>query len=100
MTLSPQLRRAINAQKTNEVFLTLLTLTHPDWIEPIPLVNNSTDIISRANVYRAFTFTFVLHQDDGEKVRDVTITFDNTTLDLMALLLTVTTEISVLIQHV
>ncbi|QQS08663.1 MAG: DUF1833 family protein [Phycisphaerales bacterium] len=49
-------RRAIYAQETGEVFLFLLTLSHPQLLQPIRVVNNNEDVTSDGFVYQRFPF--------------------------------------------
>lgn len=54
---STAFRRAIFKPETDEVFLYLLTITHPDLDGPLRFVANSEDIVSRGETYTAFPFT-------------------------------------------
>jgi len=94
LSLLQQLMR----QETSDVVLTLLTLDHPAWEAPIRLVNNSSDIVSRGNVYTAFPFSIVLPPDDGETTREANITMDNTSLEIIGFLRSVIDEIPATIE--
>ncbi len=98
-TLTPQLLAQIFAQESTDPFLMLLTLTHPD-ITTIRLVNNTVNITSRSQVFTAFPFTVTLPADDGEVAREVSIEFDNVSLDLIDEIRTVTTPIEVKLEMV
>ena len=91
--LPDSIRRELFKQESGEVVLTLLTLSHPSFGEPIRLVNNSSDVVSRGNVYVAFPFTITLPTDDGETFREASIVLDNTSLELIGHLRSVTEEI-------
>ena len=49
-------RRAMFAQQTGEVPLCLLTLSHASMSEPIRVVNDGRDLISRGTTYQSFPF--------------------------------------------
>jgi Domain of unknown function (DUF1833) len=88
------------SQQSDDVFLILLTLSHPTFASDIRLVNNSTDIVSRGDTFTAFPFKIRLPVDDGESNREVSIEFDNVSLELLDELRTVTTSIEVNIEMI
>lgn len=98
--LTPELLAQLYYQESEDVFLTLLTLSHPSFASDIRLVNNSEDIISRTNTYIAFPFKIRLPVDDGESGREVSIEFDNVSLEILDELRIVTTAINVKIEMV
>jgi len=59
--------QAVTQERTNAVFLMLLTIDHPDLSSPLCLVNNTVAITSRATVYQPFNFAVQLEEekDDG-----------------------------------
>ncbi len=99
-SLTPELLAQLYYQESEDVFLTLLTLTHPSFAGPIRLVNNSVDIISRGQTFTAFPFKLRLPVDDGESAREVSIEFDNVSLEILDELRTVTTSIEVKMEMV
>lgn len=65
-TLSPAAKAALFKQQTGEVFLTLLTLNHPSMSEPIRLVNDGRDLISRGATFQRFPFEITMPEEtDG-----------------------------------
>lgn len=54
---------ALMAQDTEEVFLVLLTLSHPSLLADICVVNNTEDIVSNGVTYIAFPFELTLPND-------------------------------------
>lgn len=76
-SLSLAARQAVNAQETDEVFLLLLTLDHEDIAEPIRVVNNTEDVVSRGDTYIAYPFEITLPDEDPESVARVTLRIDN-----------------------
>lgn len=99
-SLSPELLAQIFAQESNDPFLMLVTLTHASFSSPIRLVNNTVDVVSNGHTYTAFPMRIRLPTDDGETMRDVTIEFDNVSLDLITSIRSVTTEISAQIDMI
>lgn len=71
------------AQQSDDPFLTLITLNHPDWSVPTYLVNNSEDVISNGLTFNPFPFKIVLPTDDGETARKIALELDNVSLDLI-----------------
>jgi hypothetical protein len=57
---STRFRAAAYAQETGECPLLLLTISHADLDEPIRVVHNGEDIVSRGNTYLAAAFEFVI----------------------------------------
>ncbi len=96
--LSNELKAQLFAQESDDPFLTLVTLQNPFFVTR--LVNNSSDIISRANAFTAFPMKIRLPVDDGSSQRDFTIDFDNVSLELITNLRSVTSPIGVTIEMV
>lgn len=97
--LSPELLAQLFAQESVDPFLVLFTLTHADF-DTIRLVNNSETIISRGDTFLAFPISMILPVDDGQTAREVTIDFDNVSLELIDAIRTVTTQIDVKMEMV
>lgn len=83
MSLSPELLAQLFAQDSGDPFLTLLTLSHPSYAQPLRFVNNTDAIISRGNTFQPFFFDFILPKDDGETIKEISIDFDNVSLELI-----------------
>lgn len=96
--ISTELRRQLFKQESEDPFLTLVTLTNPSFTTR--LVNNSSDIVSRANTFIAFPMKITLPADDGQTARSFNIDIDNVSLDLIAGLRSVTGNIGVTIEMV
>ena len=69
--------QAINAQNTGEVFLTLLTLSHPLLTSSLRFVNNITDIVSNGHTYTAWAFELPFPELGGDTLPSLTLTIDN-----------------------
>lgn len=77
MTLSTEMKAALFQQETDEVFLTLLTLSHEDLAATIYLVDNTENITSNGIVFTAFPFRFTLPMNDPKQPPRATIEIDN-----------------------
>lgn len=95
--VSAQLLAQLFGQVSNDPFLMLVTLSHSSF-STIRLVNNTVDITSRGQTYSAFPMEITLASDDGESAREVRITFDNVSLELIDELRSVTTSIDVKVE--
>lgn len=92
----PQLLQEVS----DDPFLMLIVLEHPDFPETVRLVNNTSDITSRGNTYTAFPMKMVLPPDDGESERLVNLEIDNTGLDLITLFRSITTPIEAKVEMI
>ncbi len=90
--LSNELKAQIFGQESSDPFLTLVTLTGPDF--SYYLVNNTTDIVSAGQTFTAFPMKIRLPVDDGESAREFQIEFDNASLLLIRALRSVTSPIN------
>jgi len=76
--LSGPARAAIFAQSTDEVFLVLLTIAHPNIADgPLRFVNNMSNIFSRGNEYLAFPFDIILPDENENRPPRAKLTIDN-----------------------
>lgn len=98
--LSPELLAQMFGQQSDDPFLTLVTLSHPDFAADIRLVNNTANIISNGLEFQAFPMRIVLPRDDGESAREVSIEFDNVALELIDDIRAVTDFIDVRLEMV
>jgi hypothetical protein len=97
--MTPNLIAQLFAEESNDPFIMLVTISHPDF-PTIRLVNNTVDIVSRSNTFQAFPFKFRLPVDDGETQRNVEIQLDNTSLELVSAFRSVVTPMNVLLELV
>ena len=65
-TLSTAARASLFAQQTGEVFVQLLTLEHPDLVEPIRVCSDSIDTVSGGLTYQRFPFTITMPPEDED----------------------------------
>jgi len=97
--LTPALLVQLYGQDSSDPFLMLVTLSHTSFGN-ICLVNNSENITSNSIIYTAFPMSIILPADDGEKSREVSIEFDNVSLELVNEIRTVTTPINIKVDMV
>ncbi len=76
-TLSSTAITSIMAENTGEVWLFLLTITHPSITDTLYFVNNNEALTSRGNVYIPFPFTVELPTEDSENLGEVRLKIDN-----------------------
>ena len=75
-TITAAAVREMLAQNSAEVFLVLLTFSHPS-IAALRLVNNTQDVISRGNTYVAFPFDITLPNDVADRMVSVQLSINN-----------------------
>lgn len=90
--LSNELKTQLFKQESEDPFLTLVTLTGPDFV--YRFVNNNEDVVSNGETYQAFPMKIRLPADDGESNREFQIEFDNASLLLIVALRSVTEPIN------
>lgn len=95
MSFSSAFKIALLEQNTDEVFLWLLTIEHQESSTTFRLVNNLDDVVSRGDTYMAFPFQFVLPEDDGETLPTIQISVDNVSLELIEIVRTYGTGITI-----
>ena len=78
-----------NAQQTNEVWLVLLTITHPD-ITTLRFVNNTDNVVSNSQTFTAFPFEVVLPTQDADNIPRASLRIDNVDRSIVAALRTLT----------
>jgi hypothetical protein len=68
--------RGLLAQETADVWLVLLTISHPDLSDDIRVVNNNVNVSYSGDTYVAFPFKIELPSESEEKASDVTLEID------------------------
>lgn len=74
--LSPAAARAVLARESEEVFLVLLEISHPD-IPPVRIVNNTEKVIRTEGEYLPYPFEAVLPDDTDNASPQVMLRIDN-----------------------
>lgn len=83
-TLSTAATQSLADQESEEVWLALLTLSHPDLGEPVRVVSNTEDIVSNGHTYTALPFVLEL-PDDGPDPGVARLRIDNVTREIVTL---------------
>ncbi|UWQ77396.1 DUF1833 domain-containing protein [Leisingera sp. M658] len=97
---SPRFIQAANAQESGEVFLPLVTLSHPDWAVPERLVRDLNPIMHGGEVFTPAAFDISLPDDVEEGTPVMTWSVDNTDLRLVGLLRGVRNKVLVEVVYV
>lgn len=71
------------AQQTDEVYLILLEVDHPNLGAPLRFVNNDANVTSGGNVYTAFPFEVTMPDDKEGKEPQAEIKVDNVSRELI-----------------
>lgn len=74
--------RALMAQETAEVFIPLLRISHPGLTDPILLAYNTEDVVRTDGTYRPYPFQINLPTQSDEEVPTVSLTVDNSDLEV------------------
>jgi hypothetical protein len=77
---------AINAQETDEAFIVLVTIEHPDLPAPEYLNNSGANIVSRGNIFLACNFQPTLSDDSDDQPPQAKLVIDNIDRRLVAAL--------------
>lgn len=99
-TLSPTALRAGFEQQTDEVFLVLLQITHPNIPDAIRVVNNNENITSNGELYVAYPFEIELPGEDSEQPPLARLRIDNVDRLLVATVREIATPPQVTIRVV
>ena len=98
--LSLAARTSIYAQETAETWLTLLTLTHPIGPTPIRIVNDMVDHVSRGNIFIGFPFELQLPNESDASPSQVILKIDATENRVMAVIRSLPSAPTVLMEVV
>ena len=102
-TLSTTAIRAMLAERTGEVALTLLRIFpfgDTDPANAYRLVNNSEDVTSDSLLYTAFGFDLTLPEENGESLPSVNLVIDNVGQELASPMLANTDPLTVELEIV
>lgn len=98
--LSTAATASANAQFTDEVWLTLLTINSPELETPLRFVNNNVSVTSRGNVYLAFPFDIDFPGQDEESPGEARLSIDNIDRMIVNFVRTISTPPTVTIEVV
>jgi hypothetical protein len=82
-SVSEALRRAVHAQETEEAFLVLLTIEHPELEQTIRVSSDAVDTLSRSETYLAFPFDLQLPEEGEERPPRARLTIDNVSREIV-----------------
>ncbi len=98
--LSQTARQALYAGETGEVFLVLLTLSHPSLTEPIRVSSDAVNTVSRGDTFIAYPFDLFIPDDTESASPRARLTIDNIDRQIVAAVRNATTAPSILIEIV
>lgn len=107
--LSPAAKQAIFSRQTGEVFVALLTISNPNFVDDIRLSNDPTQLlpeagvpgtVSRGKEYLYMPFVPELPKQDDSGVARVRITIDNTDRRMVQAIRTATSALRVTLEIV
>ena len=99
-TVSGLTRQALYAAETEETFLILLTLTHPDLIVPIRVTSDAVATVSRGNDFVPFPFDLVLPDDQENRAPRARLAIDNIDRQIVIAIRTLSSAPTVLMEIV
>ena len=76
--VSDTVKQAVFAAETDELFITLLTLDHDDFDDPIRVNSSGADVTSNGDLYIAFPFSLVLPKEQEGVPPRAQLSIDNT----------------------
>jgi len=86
MRLTPAQTKAAQAAETDEVFIILVEIHHPNFPTPFYMTENTETIVHGGNDYVSWPFKLILSYDDGEKLPEVFLTIANVDLELVRII--------------
>lgn len=100
MARSPEFTRTTRARETGDVLLELVTLEHADFASTIRRVDNTADFESRGYTWRGRPMSVSLPRDAGGSAQLGRIVFDDTDLEVVEALRSISTPPGVLVEVV
>lgn len=76
-TLSTETLRALYSQESGEVFAPLLTISHPDLVDPVRIVGDMVNLTKGTDTYTAAPFSYELPSDQEGKIQSIKIRIEN-----------------------
>lgn len=97
-TLSGPAGESLMDETTDEVWLTLLTISHASLAEPIRVVHNNEAITSRGNEFTAYAFQFIMPGQGGDGPGEAQLSIDNTDRVIVETIRSITDAPDVLVE--
>jgi hypothetical protein len=82
-SLSTTAKQAIFSQTSDEVFLVLVTVDHPDMAQPIRVTSDGVDTISRGNTFIPFPFSLTLPSESEDSPPRAILSISNVNLSVI-----------------
>lgn len=98
--LSPTALQSAFAQETGEVWLVLLTITHPSLTTPLRFVNDMQGLTSRGNVFQPFPFEVEFPGEDADQPTDARLVIDNVDRSIVQTIREITSPPEVMMEVV
>jgi len=89
--VSQSVREALFAQETDQVFVPVLTISHPEIAEPYRVVGNTQDLIKDGETYTAVPFRFELPDDQEDRIQTIKIQIENVSRTLVEMVRNIST---------
>lgn len=74
---------ALTEAQTSEVFLTLITIDHAEFDEPIQATSDGVDTVSNGETFVPYPFEFQLHPDGPDEIGRARIRISNVGREIM-----------------
>ena len=98
--LTTAAKRALAASETQEAFLILLTIDHPDLAPPIRVTSDAVDTVSRGETFIAFPFALSLPDDSDDRPPRARLAIDNVDRQIVQAIRSIGSAPTVLIEIV
>jgi len=82
-SLSTSARASAFAQQTDQAWLVLLIVDHPDFADPLRFVNSIDPVVSNGEDFVPFPFEIEWPNDDPERAPEARLRIDNITRDIV-----------------
>jgi len=98
--ISALARQSLFASETDDAFLILLTLSHPDMAAPIRVTSDAAETESNGHIFTPFPFTLTLPDDIDAQSCRAQLTIDNVDRQIVLAVRSLSGAVSALIQIV
>ncbi len=99
-SVSDTLKKSVFKSETDEVFVMLVSLAHPDLMEPIRVCSDAVNVTSNGNLYIAFPFEIVLPDSRPDVPPQAQLKIDNIDQQIVQAIRTVSSPLIVTIEVV
>jgi len=96
--ITPQTRAALYAPQTDDVFIILLTIAHPEMVVPLRVCSGGVETLSRGETFVAFPFGLTLPEDADGRPPRARLSIDNIDRQIVAAVRGLTSSPYVLVE--